>query len=201
MGIYFDYYETPLPADKDGKKRYHARPIPGNTVRTEQVINRIHERCTLTKGDILAALDGLGSVLSEYLQEGRRVHLDRIGYFSVALRCNAGVTRPRGSKVDKVGVKSVRYRADKQMKRELAAVNMGWVKMGRHSAKLSEAEIDKRLAAWFTDHPIITRRELQSLCELSQPTAQRHIRRLLDEGKLKNIGIPRQPVYVRGEGA
>jgi predicted histone-like DNA-binding protein len=196
MSVFYDYYESPENPVNKGEKHYHARPVLSRTVSTEQVINRIHERCTLTKGDILAALDGLGTVLSEFLQEGQRVHLDRIGYFSVSLACNAKVTNPRGAKVDKIGVKSVKYRADKRMKSELAAVHVSRERAGRHSARLSAAEIGRRLGAWFADHQVMTRREFQSLCEMSQMTAIRHIRRLVEEGHLKNIGLPRQPIYV-----
>ena len=30
---------------------------------------------------------------------------------------------------------------------------------------------------------------------MTQSTASRHLRRLCEEGKLKNVGLPKQPVY------
>ena len=42
--------------------------------------------------------------------------------------------------------------------------------------------------------------DFQALCRMTRSTAMRHIRRLRDEGKLKNEGGVMQPIYVPGNG-
>ena len=69
-----------------------------------------------------------------------------------------------------------------------------------HSAKLSEIEIDMRLKEYFTDHQIMQRSDFQSITGMVRSTAMIHIRRLRKEGKLQNIGIPNQPIYVPTPG-
>ena len=65
-----------------------------------------------------------------------------------------------------------------------------------HSRKLSDAEIDTCLQTYFTDHQLMTRADFQRICGFMKSKAMEHIRRLRAEGKIQNIGIPTQPVYV-----
>ena len=69
-----------------------------------------------------------------------------------------------------------------------------------HSPKLSETDIDSRLRKYFTDHQIMQRSDFQDITGMVRSTAMIHIRRLRTEGKLLNIGIPSQPIYVPAPG-
>lgn len=53
-----------------------------------------------------------------------------------------------------------------------------------------------RLRAYFTEHQLMTRADFQQICGFMKSKAMEHIRRLRAEGKIRNIGIPTQPVYV-----
>lgn len=70
----------------------------------------------------------------------------------------------------------------------------------KHSAKLSEIEIDMRLKEYFSDHQIMQRSDFQGITGMVRSTAMIHIRRLRQEGKPQNIGIPSQPIYVPAPG-
>lgn len=74
------------------------------------------------------------------------------------------------------------------------------MKRVKHSAKLSEVEIDMRLKEYFTDHQIMQRSDFQGITGMVRSTAMIHIRRLRKEGKLPNIGISNQPIYVPALG-
>lgn len=49
---------------------------------------------------------------------------------------------------------------------------------------------------YFSDHQIMQRSDFQGITGMVRSTAMIHIRRLRQEGKLQNIGIPSQPIYV-----
>lgn len=49
MAVQFELYKTPMPKEKKNKVRYHARPISYETVDTENLVYRIHERCSLSR--------------------------------------------------------------------------------------------------------------------------------------------------------
>ncbi len=52
------------------------------------------------------------------------------------------------------------------------------MKRVKHSAKLSEIEIDMRLKEYFSDHQIMQRSDFQGITMLYVPKAMLHIRRL-----------------------
>ena len=67
--------------------RYHARPISYETVDTENLVYRIHERCSLSPSDVIATLEELKYEVAQCLKEGKKVHIDGLGYLQVTLSC------------------------------------------------------------------------------------------------------------------
>ncbi|MDB0716711.1 DNA-binding protein [Bacteroides xylanisolvens] len=53
---------------------------------------------------------------------------------------------------------------------------------------------------YFSDHQIMQRSDFQGITGMVRSTAMIHIRRLRQEGKPQNIGIPSQPIYVPAPG-
>ena len=197
MAVLFDFYEAPPKEGEENKLRVYARPVLTSTVSTEEVASIIHERCSLTVGDVIAALKGLGRVLGEQLRDGRRVHLEGIGYFSVSLECHNIKTR-KDMRADKVSIKAVKFMADKELKGEVMLAKAERSNFRSHSARLSNEEVDRRVAEYFRENTVMTRRDFQNICQVKMGVAFKHIHRLVEEGKIKNIGIIRQPIYVKG---
>ncbi|KAB5038707.1 DNA-binding protein [Bacteroides thetaiotaomicron] len=52
------------------------------------------------------------------------------------------------------------------------------------------------LKEYFSTHQMMQRRDFQSLCGMVRSTAMIHIRRICQEGKLQNLGLRNQPIYV-----
>jgi len=196
MAIQFDFYETPIPAEReDGKKHYHARPVTFSTIGTEDLIDNIQERCSLTKGDIRAALSALSDSLIDHLGDGHRVYFEGIGYFQVALSCPKDCD-PNKTRAQSVSIKSVKYRADQELKNRLSHIKLERSSLKRHSTRLSQKQIDEKLKEYFKTEETLTRKDFEILCKVTRITANRHISRLVEEGKLKNIGRRLQPVYI-----
>lgn len=96
----------------------------------------------------------------------------------------------------KVRLKGIKFRADQALKNEVGAVKLKNISHNGHSRKLSDEEIDMRLRGYFKEHQLMTRADFQQVCGFMKSKAMEHIRRLRAEGKIQNIGIPTQPVYV-----
>ena len=199
MTVLFDFYEAPPKEGEENELRVYARPVLGSTVTTEKVAAAIQRRCSLTRTDVIAALKSLSQILAEHLEEGQRVHLEGIGYFSVSLECHDIKTR-KDMRADRVSIKSIKFRADKELKSQVMQSKTARSKFRSHSARLSDEEVDRRVAQHFEQNNMMTRRNFQDLCQVKKGVAIKHIHRLLEEGKIKNIGISRQPIYVKGEG-
>lgn len=197
MAILFDWYELPEPKDKQREEKIlHPRIRLNGSTTTAELRRRIQERSSLTATDVSAVLDALSRLMGEDLAEGRQVHLDGIGYFRPVLTSTEPVTAATKRKSTKVKLKGIKFRADQALKNGIGAIRVKPLKLNEHSRKLSGEEIDRRLTRYFSGNQFLTRSDFQSLCGMMRSTAQLHIRRLRSEGKLKNVGIPSQPIYV-----
>lgn len=200
MKVQFEFAPIPQPQSKETTLRYYPRVVNRHLIRTREISAEIQHACSLTEIDVNAVLDALSRSLSNYLRQGDRVHLQGIGFFDVTL--TAPETRdPKKIRPSQVTYKGVNFRPDKDLKSRIADLKTerGKVRTGR-SVLLSDADIDLRLTEYFATHSILTRYDLQGVCRMTRITAIRCIRRLLGEGKIKNIGLKHQPVYVPAPG-
>ncbi len=200
MAISFDWYENPVSPDKPEEKRFHPRIIANGQIDTKDLLSRIQSRCTLNEVDVTAVLDALSQVMGEELCEGRQVHLDGIGYFYPTLTATEEISADTPRRNTKVKLKGIQFRSDQKLKNSVGHIKIKQMKRIIHSPKLSETDIDSRLRKYFTDHQIMQRSDFQDITGMVRSTAMIHIRRLRTEGKLLNIGIPSQPIYVPAPG-
>ncbi|MDD3036827.1 HU family DNA-binding protein [Bacteroides sp.] len=201
MAILFDWYEDPRPSDKhEGKKTLHPRIKYNGSIGTNIIRRRIQERCSLTETDVTAVLDALSHILGQELADGKQVHLDGIGYFRPCLTCTEPVTVSTKRKSTKVKLKAIQFRADQTLKNEFGILKAKSLKGALNFKQLTNEEIDQRLTKYFQTHQFMRRCDFQSLCGMTRSTAMRHIRRLREEGKLKNEGGVMQPIYVPESG-
>lgn len=200
MTISFDWYENPVSPDKPEEKRFHPRIIANGQIDTKDLRSRIQSRCTLNEVDVTAVLDALSQVMGEELCEGRQVHLDGIGYFYPTLTATEEISADTPRRNTKVKLKGIQFRSDQKLKNSVGHIKIKQMKRIIHSPKLSETDIDSRLRKYFTDHQIMQRSDFQDITGMVRSTAMIHIRRLRTEGKLLNIGIPSQPIYVPAPG-
>lgn len=199
MSIVFDWYENPN-ATTEEEATLHPRIFMNGKVDMETLCSSIHDRSSLTVGDVKNTLANLAQLLGESLREGKEVHIEGIGYFYPTLEATDKVTRQTPHKTNKVAVKTVRFRPDRNLKGHLVGVRASQSKYVRHSVKISEEEIDARLTDYFASHQMMTRRDFQEACGLARTTAKTHLVRLRNGGKLVNVGLRNQPMYVAAPG-
>ena len=199
MSIQYEFYRNPN-SQGTKKKRYHARVVPAGRISTDDLAEEIQKECTLTVADVKSVLIALADKMSEHLGEGRKVYLEGIGYFQVNLRCKEEVRTISGIRSENIEFKSVSFRADIDLKKNLKTQKIRRSRNKPHSMPMTEKEIDAKLTEHFASNPILTRRDFQFLCIQMKPTACRILRKLVEEGKLKNISTPHTPVYVPDNG-
>ena len=195
MAIVYDWYENPNAEGESEERGLHPRPLLNGKVSMEQLYYRVHERSSLSVGDAKSAIDTLTQLCGEELREGREVHIEGLGYFSPTLEATQKVTRSTPNKHLKLRLKSISFRPDVRLKQARTGVKAIRSKYTRHSLKLSEVEIDMKLKEYFADHDVLIRSDFQALCGMARTTANVHLKRLQQEGKLKNVGKPTQPIY------
>ena len=200
MAILYDWYENPGESDDSEEKGLHPRIFLNGKVGTDKLCRMIHGRSSLSVGDVKNAFEMLAQICGEELREGREVHIEGLGYFAPIFRSTQKVTRSTKNKWLKMELKTIGFRPDARLRGELVGAKVSRSKYARHSESLSEVEIDMRLKEYFVDHDVMLRYDFQEVCCMTRTTANRHLRRLLEEGKLKNIGKRMQPIYVAAAG-
>lgn len=196
MAIKFDLYKTPVPSNLSKKGSKHARIVGGRTVETTELSKYIQKHCTLTAADIKGTLAALSEVIAEKLKQGDRIHLEGVGYFQMTLGCEK-TSNPENICAGNVHFKSVKFRADSFLKEEMnTEVSFVRSEEKQHSEKLSDAAIDKKLISFFKDAQCLTRLRFERLCGFTKPMALKHLKRLVEDGKLENVGTPHNPTYM-----
>lgn len=196
MAIEFEFYESPDPTGENEGK-YHARPVIYRTVTTAEMAGKIQEASSLTIGDVKAVLSALNAQIANNLEDSNRIHLEGIGFFEPTLKTSRDI-EPGKTRAQSVFFKSVSFRADKQLKKRLMNVRTKRAERKTHSATLNNDEVDEKVKMFFKENDILNTRILRFLCGFTPYTANKHIKRLAQGGKIRNIYTKQHPVYVKG---
>jgi predicted histone-like DNA-binding protein len=199
MGLLYDFYQNPPEEGSDKKPKLHARVVTLGTIDSDEIAKEIHEMCTLTTGEVQAALSMFAEQLLHHLSYSQRVHWKGIGYFELALSCPP-VSSTKEIRAESIHPKTLVLRPEQELKKKIEHIPLMRTPEKRHSRNCPEAEIDKRLTAYFATYPYITSREFRQLCGFVRATASRHLKRLVTEGKLQTIGHYRAPLYEPAKG-
>lgn len=194
MAIEFEFYQSPHTFGEKTKK-YYPKVVNYRTVTTQELAEEIHSGSTLTTADIRATIDTLSYQIAQHLSESERVHVEGIGFFEVSLQCPE-TENPKETRAGKVKFKSVNFRADKALKEKMHKAQTIRSKRKVHSSAFSPEKMDEKLTVYFQTNLFLMRRDLEQLCGLTQITANRQLKRLIEEKKLKNIATRYHPVYV-----
>lgn len=202
MSIQFDFYNTPSPEGiaEEKEARYHARVVTKQTMDTEDIVKRIQERSTLSKGDIMAVLSELRDVVKQGLLDGNNVQLNGIGVYSLTLEAPKDAS-PNKTHAQSISVKRIDFRADRKLRKEIMSeAHFERSATKNHSSHISIYEVDALLVDYFEEHTYITRQRFETLCQFTKNTALRHLKRLVEEGRLINTNTSRNPNYEPAKG-
>lgn len=104
--------------DKTGgeeKVRYYGVPVVTGQILTSELAEEVADRCSLTRGDVLAAISELSAVMKMWLSGGYSVNLDRIGSFSLSAS-SPGCVTPEECTPGKVKAQRVCFKASPDMR-------------------------------------------------------------------------------------
>lgn len=195
MEIEYDLYENPGKEVGDSP-RLHAKVVTKNVVTTKNLRENITRKCTATPADVAAVLTAISDELYDALSNGYSVHIDGLGYFSLSLSCNSEVGSGNMDNVD-VWVRGIKFVPEKVFVEKFETANLVRVKdESRHSEKITDEEVMKRLETYFAKKQYMQRTDFEELTGFNLSKSSRYIKRLVDSGVLKNIASKFHPVYV-----
>lgn len=110
--------------DKSGEKelvRYYGVPVSTGQIDLDYLAREICGRCSLTEGDVLAAVSALSDAMEWHLQNGNTVYLKGIGLFSVSAT-SEGCPTPQECTPGKVRAQRVCFKADNTLRSILGKI-------------------------------------------------------------------------------
>lgn len=193
MAIKYDVYKNPT-VDEDGEYTYHVRLLSADTISTDKLASEIEFGTSMSEGDVKSVFASLEHLFARYLLEGKRIHIDGIGYFQLSVK-SPKVKNPDKMRADYISVRTIRFVPEKKLKAKLKKAHFERAKSGTHSVIITIEDIKTLLGDYFRNHSFITRAQFQKLCGLTRGTAQNRLKTLIQEGVLKYSGKEGVHIY------
>ena len=195
MEIEYNLYENPGKEVGDSQV-VQARGVTKDFVKTKTLGENIPRKWPAPPADVAAVLTAISDELYDALSNGYSVHIDGLGYFSLSLSCNSEAGSRNKDNVD-VWVRGIKFVPEKVFVEKFETANLVRVKdESRHSEKITDEEVMKRLETYFAKNQYMQRTDFEELTGFNLSKSSRYIKRLVDDGVLKNIASKFHPVYV-----
>lgn len=108
-------------SDKTGEKekiRFYGTPVTNGNISTCKLAEHISDRCSLTRGDVIAAVSAIEESLLYYLGQGYTVSLNGIGSFSLSAG-SEGFEHPADCKPHCVKVRRMCFKMSPYFRKKL----------------------------------------------------------------------------------
>lgn len=189
------------PGRKEGQKRFHVRVANNSaTITFKEVCKSICNDTSATEADVKSVTESLSHLLSSHLSEGRSVHLEGIGYFSVAISAPT-FDDPKELHANQLKLRTVDFKPDKELMGDISKdLHFHKANKGERSVELTDYAIRRLLTDYFENHQCITAQEFRMLFNQTKSTAYRRLKELCKGPRpiLKRMGGARSSVYVMG---
>ena len=180
-----------------GKEQEFVRIFDNPPQTDQQLEGHIQDNCSLTKGDVQAALMTLRDCMIHELSCGNRFHIPEIGYFSLAVDLDMPEDKP-AEKVrgDYISVRNIKFRPDAELLDEVKTnVRFERAKFSSKSRQYTEEELLEKIKEYLAANNCITRRDLERNFGLRQSAALKCLKHFTETGTLKKEGARNSPVY------
>ncbi len=194
MAIHYDFYKTT--GAFAAEEKWFPRLVDNGTTETEEIMERIEESTSLTISDLKGAIDALVSQIAQHLEDGKNVHIDGLGHFSLSIGGEVARNEEGELRLKHAAIRSVNFRPEPSLLRRMSNASFTSKQhRGRQSSAIDEAQLPSTLAALCVETGHFTSRAFAKALKLTQSTANRRLNRLCAEGILEDIGSRRLALY------
>ncbi len=184
-------------AEGKGISRDYVRIFDHKPMGDRELAEKIQSSCSLTVGDVRAAMATIRRYMEEELPRGNRFHIPDVGYFSLAVKARRkkedGDTKVRGSDI---AVRTIRFKPDASL---LTAVKQDAkfekATFTSKSATYGEEELERLVRDYLAANRCITRRDMEVEYRLRGSAARKWLALFAGRGWLKKGGARNSPVY------
>lgn len=180
-----------------GEDRQYVRIVQHDPMSEKALLERIQNRCSLTRGDVAAVLAELHDIAVHEFSTGRRFYIPEIGYFSLA----ASLEMPEENPDKKITGKEVRltginFQPEKKLVEEIGRkIKFVRSRYSSQSTQYTEEKLLGRIKEYLQENRYITCKIMRFQFGLTQYTAQKWLNYFCDKEILVKDGTPHSPIY------
>ena len=188
-------------ASGDGKDRHYAHICQDEPMTDRQLEEQIQSVCSLTKGDVKAALSAIRELMVQRLRGGNRFHIPEIGTFSFAVTLDAPDGTPAEKlRGDHIRIRNINFRPDAALLSDASSgVRFEKDTSSGEPKRYSREQLLTAMRTYLQSNRCITSRIMRLEFGLSATSALGWLRRLTADGTLRKEGSRRSPVYFLNE--
>lgn len=105
-------YVTKQDNRKNGNNLWYGRAIHPATINLDALAERIQHNCSMTKGDVLAVLTEMVSVMNYELQNSNKVKIDGLGTFYMGIRTSGAASEDKFNAQENIKAFTVNFLAE-----------------------------------------------------------------------------------------
>lgn len=205
MSINYDFYSARQL--KGARGELYARTVGGQRYSTDDLAVAIERGTTASRADIRLVLDALAREMTWQLRSGNTVSIDGLGTFSVAMKGDIDRDRTGRLLLKNAAVKTVRFRPCRELRNGFRGVEFTRSRhLGIHSAAVTEEQMMAVARRLCEEDIAFSARRFRYELGLTKTTAWERLQRLVEAGKLQQIGGRRFALYAlpqeaKAEGA
>ena len=180
-----------------GEGRPYVRILQHEPMSEKALLERIQDRCSLTRGDVAAVLAELHDIAVQEFSEGRRVFIPELGYFSLSASLEMPAENPdkkvTGREVKLTGIS---FRPEAKLMQELQdRTHFIRSRYSTQSTRYSEEQLLQLIKEHLKANRYITARIMRTQFGLTKYTALKWLKHFCEEGVLVKDGAQRSPIY------
>lgn len=197
MSIRYEFHK-PIGVCKEKAKAF-ARIKHHQTIKTKTLIDRIQRASSLTHSDIKATLIALAETLTEELSMGNRVHLEGLGYFSLAMQAEIKQQDDGTFQTQKPRIKNIKFIPEKTLLKQFANLHF---RAKDHNANIPQGltlEEAKTIARNLLQETpaVFTPKQFAYAANIKLYTAYNILHALENQNIIRNIGTTRRKLYAQ----
>lgn len=172
---------------KGGTRKY-VRLQQEKSISDDELADAIEHECTLGRADIKAVFEALRYHVVDELRSGKRLHIPRLGYFSLSAALAETDSRKKITGKD-VYLRGINFQPEESLMGEVSlGLRFTRAKYATRSVAYTADELWGKVASYLSSHHYITCRIMRSEFGLSDRMARRWLATFVEQGKLVKGG-------------
>lgn len=198
----YELYHNPSASPKGGKYM-HARLADNGKESMEDMLELLSRRTKLDVPSLRAVLENFTDIVGNELAQGKFVQINGLGGFRMTLSCPGHVKSPEDVRGGSIGVKSVEFRPDKQLLKDLRQSTTFRRTRNKKNQNDDQQEVLTTVRQYFANPDnkgkAISTKILSCLLNLTPKRASERLHELVAKGILINPSTdPHHPMYLAG---